>query len=80
MHRISAFVNKIIDRTVKALEWYYCRVVHIIIVLSSNYCIPYLGKSVHVHACHMHTKLDSLKLLFVVWQTVLVLCGDTSAS
>ena len=34
-----------------------------------------------VHACHMHAKLDSLKLrLFVVWQTILVLCGDTSAS
>ena len=35
----------------------------------------------HVHAYHMHAKLDSLKLgLFVVWQTVLVLCEDTSAS
>jgi len=28
----------------------------------------------------VHAKLDSLKLgLFAVWQTVLVLCGDTSA-
>jgi len=44
---------------------------------SSNYCIPYLDKPVHVHA-----KLDGLVEtgLFVVWQTILVLYGDTSAS
>ena len=38
-----------------------CIKLHDIIVLSSNYCIPYMGKPVHMHACHMHAKLDSLK-------------------
>ena len=46
---------------------------HDIIVLSSNY----LGKPVHLYACHMHAKPDSC---FLWCGTVLVLCGDTSAS
>ena len=39
-----------------------CINLHDIIVLSNNYCIPYLGKPVHVQAC---AKLDLLKLGFL---------------
>jgi len=62
-----------------------CINLHDIIVLSSNYCIPYLylvpGQACAC-ACLPHACKTGLVEtgLFVVWQTILVLCGDTSAS
>ena len=64
-----------------------------IIKISSNYCIPYMGKSVHVHDCLLRACISRLRCgtrLFAhrhlafwwypVWQTALVLYGDTSTS